>query len=78
MQRSPEWKVKGVKHGKKHKKTDSEISRIGFLFVTLFYYMYYICMQHLSTKLYIVIGLHYLLIRQAYNSDFLSKFADMK
>mgnify|MGYP001703026672 len=43
MQRSPEWKVKGVKHGKKHKKTDSEISRIGFLFVTLFYYMYDIC-----------------------------------
>ena len=54
------------------------ISRIDFYFVTLFYCMYYICMQHLSTKLYIVIGLHYLLIRQAYNSDFLSKFADMK
>lgn len=43
MQRSPEWKVNGVKLGKKHKKTDPEISRIGFLFVTLFYYMYDIC-----------------------------------
>ena len=59
-------------------KTAFKISKIDFLFVTLFYCMYYICMQHLSTKLYIVIGLHYLLIRQAYNSDFLSKFADMK
>ena len=40
--------------------------------------MYYICMQHFTTKLYIVFGLHYLLTRLAYNSDFLSKFADMK
>ena len=40
--------------------------------------MYNICMQQISTKLYIVFGSHYLLIRQAYNSDFLSKFAEMK
>lgn len=50
MQRSPEWKVKGVKHGKKHKKTDSEISRIDFSFVTIFYHMYDICTKTADSR----------------------------
>ena len=53
------------------------ISRIDFYFVTVFTTCT-IFAYNISPHFCIVFGLHYLLIKLAYNSEFLSKFADMK